>query len=399
MDTRTLFPELEAKVYWSYAAISPLCEPVRRAVDGWHHALAINGLVAFGAAVEARETLRRELAALLGGEASDFALTHGTTASILGVARSLRWRVPAGRAGGRGALVVFRGEFPTNVIPWRQAALENELEIIELDHELFREPAEGISRFSSILKTRDVRLVAVSAVEFQTGLAMPVAELARVAHEYGALIAVDAIQKAGAMPIDLSAEGVDFAYGGGHKWLLGTDGAGWLYVSKSARTELSDAMIGWLSMEDAVDFLFEPGKLGRLRKAVEQPRAQEAGSSSSAAVFALIEGVRLCREADPARTFAWIQRLHDAVERRLVELGFVSERAEHSAARSATLSLRPPTGVSLRRLHGALLARGVVLTTPDGRLRLAPHFFSTMAEAELLLEAMPSALGESLAVP
>jgi selenocysteine lyase/cysteine desulfurase len=224
---------------------------------------------------------------------------------------------------------------------------------------------------------------------------MPVAELARVAHDHGALIAVDTIQKAGAMPVDLSAEGVDFAYGGGHKWLLGTDGAGWLYVSKSARAELSDAMIGWLSMEDPVDFLFEPGRLGRPRRAVEQPRAQEGGSSSSAAVFALLEGVRLCREADPARTFAWTQRLHDAVEPRLLELGFGSERAERPELRSATLSLRPPSGVSLRRLQAALLARGVVLTTPDGRLRLAPHFFSTMAEAELLLDAMPAALAEA----
>ncbi|HRE87658.1 MAG TPA: hypothetical protein PK095_00845, partial [Myxococcota bacterium] len=110
--------------------------------------------------------------------------------------------------------------------------------------------------------------------------------------------------------------------------------------------------------------------------------------------FALIEGVRLCRQADPARTFGWVQRLHDAVEPRLLELGFHSERAARTEARSATLSLRPPAGVSLRRLHGALLARGVVLTTPDGRLRLAPHFFSTMAEADLL-EAMPSALGEA----
>lgn len=396
MDTRTLFPELEAKVYWSFAAISPMCEPVRLAVDGWHRALATRGLVAFGAAVEARDTLRRELAALLGGEPGDFALTHGTTAGILGVARSLRWRAGSGTSGGRGALVVFGGEFPTNVIPWRQAALENDLEVIELDHEVFRDPVEGISRFSSILETRDVRLVAVSAVEFQTGLAMPVAELARVAHEHGALIAVDTIQKAGVMSVDLVAEGVDFAYGGGHKWLLGTDGAGWLYVSKSARAELTDSMIGWLSMEDAVDFLFEPGKLGRERRAVAQPRAQEGGSSSSAAVFALLEGVRLCREARPDTTFAWTQRLHDAVEPQLLALGFQSERAEHALARSATLSLRAPAGVSLRRLHGALLARGVVLTTPDGRLRLAPHFFSTMAEAERLLEAMPSALKESL---
>lgn len=390
MNTQTLFPDLNAKVYWSFAAISPLCAPVRAAVDGWHRLLATEGLVAFGKAVEARDELRLALSGLMGGKSEDYALTHGTTVGILSIARSLGWTAREAEA-----VVVFGGEFPTNVLPWRQVAGEQGLEVIEIDSELFRDPGEGLSRLSSILKTKRVRLVAVSAVEFQTGLAMPIGELARLCHEHHTLIAVDTIQKAGSVPMDLAADGVDFAFGGGHKWLLGTDGVGWVYVSERARAELSAAMVGWLSVQDAVDFLFEPGKLNRERVPLAQPRTMENGSSSSAAVFGLLEGVRLCKEADPARTLAWTQRLHDAVEPRLLELGFISERAQVVSARSATLSVRPPEGVSLRLLQGALLRRGVVLTTPDGRLRLAPHFFSTMDEGKLLVDAMEDALGEA----
>lgn len=383
----TLFPHLASRSYWSFAAISPLSQPARDAIDGWHRALETRGLEAFALAVDAREALRAELAGLLGGQPRDYALTQGTTAGVVALARSMRWR--AGEA-----LVVLGGEFPTNVIPWRQAARDFGLEVLTLEAADFMQPAEGLSRLSSILKAKRVALVACSAVEFQTGLALPVREMAALCHEAGASIAIDAIQAAGVVPIDLARSGVDFAVGGGHKWLLGVDGAGWVYVSERGRERLGDAMVGWLSVEGAIDFLFEPGVLGRERVMLGQPRALESGSSSTAAIFATLEGVRLCRQACVEDTFAHVQALHDGVEAALVTMGFSSERASEPAARSGILALRPPAGVSLRDLQAALSRRGVTLTIPDGRLRLAPHFCSRANEGEHILAVMPECLAE-----
>jgi len=383
-----IFPELEAKSYWSFAAISPLSAPAKVSIDRWHAALAAQGLAAFGLAVSARDELRRELAALLGGAQGDYALTQGTTAGIVAVARSIGWREGD-------CIVVFGGEFPTNDVPWRQAAFDFGLvvEVIEgadaLDHE------RTISRLSSILATRRVRLVAVSAVEFQTGFAMPIQAIAEVCHRTDALVAVDAIQAAGVMPLNLVAVGADFAFGGGHKWLLGVDGCGWVYASERGKAAMGHAMAGWLSLEEAIDFLFEADKLGKAKAMLAQPRVLESGSSSTAAVFATLEGVKLCRSAEPARTLAWVQALHDGVEGPLVELGFTSGRGRDLATRSGTLSLLPPTGVDLRALQGALMRRGVTSTIPDGRLRLAPHFCSRVDEGELIVAVMGECLVES----
>jgi selenocysteine lyase/cysteine desulfurase len=388
LDRAILFPDLEARSYWSFAAISPLSAPAKAAIDRWHETLARQGMAGFGLAVAAREETRRELAGLLGGDEQDYALTQGTTAGIVSVARSIRWR--AGET-----IVVFGGEFPTNVVPWQQAARDFGLEIEVVPSADFVDVDLGMSRLSSILKNKKVQLVALSAVEFQSGLTMPVRAISEAAHVAGALVSVDAIQAAGVMPLNLVEVGADFAYGGGHKWLLGVDGAGWVYASERGKEALGSAMAGWLSVEGAIDFLFEPNKLGHERAMLSQPRVLESGSTSTAAVCALLEGVRLCRRAEPRATLAWVQGLHDLVEGRLVELGFVSERGARVESRSGTLSLLPPAGVSLRALQSALMRRGVTLTIPDGRLRLAPHFCSRVAEGELIVEVMAESLAES----
>jgi selenocysteine lyase/cysteine desulfurase len=383
-----IFPGLEASSYWSFAAISPLSEPARRAIEGWHRVLATRGVMGFGEVVHARDQLRGELAGLLGGDASDYALTSGTTHGVVALARSIAWRAGEG-------IVLLSGEFPTNVIPWEQAARDFDLRVEKVPADAFRDVDAAISRVSSILKNGGIRVVACSAVEFQTGLALPLEVLAEVCHRYGAMLVVDAIQAAGVVPLDLQAMGVDLAVGGGHKWLLGVDGVGWVYASERGKAALGSAMGGWLSVEDGVRFLFESDALEVERAWLRQPRVLESGSTSSAAVVALREGVRMCVEAGPARTLAWVQGLHDGVEARIEALGFISERAAERRLRSGILSFQPPGGVELRALQGALSRRSVAITIPDGRLRLAPHFCSTAEEGEVLVAALTECLEEA----
>ncbi len=382
-----LFPDLQARVYWAFAAIAPLAKPVRAAVDAWYDQLAREGMPAFMTGLAAREQLRTELGALLGVDRESLGLVQGTTAGVIALARSMTWG-----AGQR--IVVFDNEFPANTVPWREVAFDHRVSIDVVSLATFaRGDDEGLAALEAALR-RGVRLVAVSAVEFQTGLALPLGAMAELCHRYGALLAVDAIQAAGIVPLDLHALGVDLAVGGGHKWLCGTDGAGWVYVAPHAREHIGHGQAGWLSFVDGTRFLFEPDRLNDRRPYLAAPRVLEAGSTSTAAAIALLEGVRLCRAVTPAVAFAHVQALHDRVEPRLTSLGFSSERTAFASGRSGTLAARPPAGLSLVALQAALMKRGVVTSIPDGRLRLAPHFASTIAEADALLEALPEALAE-----
>lgn len=73
-------------------------------------------------------------------------------------------------------------------------------------------------------------LVVLTHASNVTGTILPVAEAARLAHEHGALILVDAAQTAGCLPLDVTDMDLDLVAFTGHKGLLGPQGTGGLYI-------------------------------------------------------------------------------------------------------------------------------------------------------------------------
>ncbi|MCA9515271.1 MAG: aminotransferase class V-fold PLP-dependent enzyme, partial [Myxococcales bacterium] len=256
LGERALFPTLDARVYLAHAAISPLPEPARAAVDDVLAEYARRGFFAWQRGQAEQSGLKAELAALLGASVDDLALTRGTSSSVTAVAQSFPFEAGDG-------LVLLRGEFPTNVTPWLMAARGSGLLVHWLDADAFRPGGEGLSQLEHLLRERagHIRLVAMSAVQFQTGLRMPLDDVAALCRRHGAALSVDAIQAAGVVPLDLAALDADFVAGGAHKWLMGLEGVGWLWAAPRWRGRLRPALASWLSHEDPVSFLGEAGQL------------------------------------------------------------------------------------------------------------------------------------------
>ena len=233
--------------------------------------------------------------------------------------------------------------------------------------------------------------MAVSAVQFQTGLRMPVEAMAELCHRHGAQLFVDGIQAVGAVPID--ARTVDYLTVGSHKWLMGLEGCGFLYVHPERIGALQPRMAGWLSHQDGLGFLFDgAGHLRYDRPVLKQARFLEAGAYNTVGFEALRASTAMIKDLGVSNIFAHVTAYIDQLEAGLQGLGFTSLRATAPAGRSAILSLSPPNGVDLIALTAAINARGVAVTMPDGRLRIAPHWPNAIDEVSLVCAVVDEAL-------
>ena len=386
LGSRALFPSLRVRAYLAHAAMSPTPEPVAREVSGVLERFAETGIAAFFEARERTERAADRFAALVGGGAGEVARMPNTSAGLIAVASGLRWR-----AGDR--LCLFEGEFPANTAPWLAAAREHDLEVVRVPAEAFRtSPAEGLERTEREL-ARGVRLVAVSAVQFQSGLAMPLTELGALCRRHGALLCVDGIQAVGATPLDVRAAGVHFLGCGGHKWLMGPLGTAFLWISPDVAGELDTHAVGWMSLEDPEAFLFAGGPAVPFDAAVARPpRSLEVGVLNLAGLAGVGVAMELLAELGVSSIHAHVNDYLDRVEDAALDVGYESLRSPERSGRSTILALRPPAGVELRDVLDRLTERGCCVTTPDGVLRIAPHWPNPLEEADEVGAALAEAL-------
>lgn len=167
---------------------------------------------------------RAAFARLMGATADEIVLTDNTTDGINIVLNGLRWT--AGDQILTTSLEHGSGLVPSYYIARRHGV---EVEVVELS--AADSPASVISKFESSF-TSGTKLLVVSHVMFRNGLMLPLKELQGLAHSRGAKVLVDGAQSMGHIPLDMGEMDCDYYAVPGHKWLLGPDGVGALYIRK-----------------------------------------------------------------------------------------------------------------------------------------------------------------------
>jgi selenocysteine lyase/cysteine desulfurase len=203
---------------------------------------------------------------------------------------------------------------------------------------------------------------------------------------------VDGIQACGVVPIDVKRSPIHYLACGGHKWLMGMEGSGFLYVDPHCAGRLKPRVAGWMSHEEPEDFLMNPGLLRYDKPLKKSALVFETGTLSVLGFVALEAGLDLILSLGVEPIFEHVNRYLDALEAQLVARDFTSLRSPLASARSGILSVIPPKGHDAATLRAKLLERGIVCGTPDGLLRFSPHWPNHLDEVDVVAEAMDELL-------
>jgi len=218
----------------------------------------------------------------------------------------------------------------------------------------------------------DVALVSLSHVAYRSGAVCDLPGITAAVHEAGALVLWDLCHSAGAIPVGLTAAGVDLAVGCTYKHLNAGPGApAFLYVRRDLQPVLRQPIQGWFGQSDQFG-------MGTGYAPVDTIERFLVGTPPVLGGYAVLEGARLSAEAGigaiarKGRALgAYLIELHDAW---LAPLGFRLASPREDARRGAHVTLHHPDAW---RICQALKAARVIPDhrVPDRlRLGLAPLY-------------------------
>ena len=210
--------------------------------------------------------------------------------------------------------------------------------------------------------SEEVAVVSLSHVNYRTGELFDMAAITRKVHGCGALMLWDLAHSAGALPIELSACGADFAVGCGYKYFNGGPGApAWIYVAERLQSAIRSPLTGWFGHERpfAFESTYAPATgIGRML----------VGTPPILSMSALETSIDLMLEAPMEQIRDKSLRLSslfiELVERQCSGHGLELLTPREPERRGSQVCLRHPQAWPIMQ---ALIARGVVgdVRAPD----------------------------------
>ena len=303
------------------------------------------------------------IAKVIGAGAGEVVMQQNVSVSQAIVLSCFDW------SGKRNKIVSEEMNFPSNIYQYEQ-----------LPARLVRVPSDDgigipLERMLAAIDEQTV-LVSVSHVLFRSSFIQDVAAITRRAHEVGAKVIADIYQSAGTVPVNVREWGVDFATGGSVKWLCGGPGAGYLYVRRDLWPALQPRITGWAAHREP--FAFSPNHeyadgIERFLHGTANVPAMYAARSGYEIIGEI--GVDKIREKSMQQTARLIELAEDA--------GFRVNSPRNPNERGGTVTIDVPNA---REVTKELLRRDFLLDyRPGAGIRVAPHFYSTDEELELVI--------------
>ena len=367
------FPVTAQYAYLNHAATGPLPQRAARRMAEIAQETSATGDRYWSRRMAEIERVRGRLAGLLGARAPrEVAFVENTSVALSLVAEGLDWK-PGDN------VVGAKLEYPANVYPWMHLARRG------VEYRLAEERDGRIDPEELIALMDDrTRVLALSWVQYASGFRSDLARLSAACRERGILFVVDVIQGLGALSLNVEEAGVDIAAGAVHKWLLGPEGVGYLYISDRVIDRVFPLRSG--SRSPVVPFQWTDFNLTWN----EGAKRFESGTLNVYGIAALGASLGLLQETGIENVERRILSLADRTARGLAEQGFSVVSSRHPGETSGIVTATHPS-YAPEDLFRKLAERGVIVAYRAKRLRVSPHFYNTEGEIDRFLEEVASA--------
>ena len=367
------FPALNNLIYLNTASMGLVPKKALDSAERWLFERSMGNIYWMNWYKESVEA-KKLFAALIGADLKEIALVQNTTMGINIVANSIHFR-----SGER--IILNDLEFPANVFPWQVLAQKNSLEIRVIRN---RGGFISIDDYREAVDEK-TKIIAVSWVEFSNGFVHNLEALAELAHENNAYLVVDGIQGVGSLKIDVRKIGVDFLVCGGHKWLMGIPGAGFMYVRRELLDELELSFGGWLGDKNPFEFSY------RGYKPAEDARRFELGSPNFIGYTGLRESLRYILSIGIEKTERRNIYLAEKIVEEMGKFAEIDSPLVDGKPMSPILSIKVKDAEELAK---KLYEKEKIVVAPRmGKLRISPHFYNNEEDVESLIDAIKKYVG------
>jgi len=376
-DWRKEWFEIEDATYLNTAMQSAMpkaaVRAVQEAIEGKKFPHRMSQLAHFEVPVR----VRAAIAELIGANAEEIALTTGASSGLAALAYGMPWK-----AGDE--VVTATGEFPLQYSTWRPM---EEREGVTL--RIVKPSGRYITADDLVAAlTPKTRLVSVSMVRFDDGSLLDVTKIGAACHAQGALLAVDASQCCGAIPLDVRTLGADFVTSAAYKWLLGPYGTGFFWASSELTKALRPGPFYWQSIDGQDHRHSGSLNLSDAKPMAGSRRWDAAETASYLNLAALEPALKLVAQIGVAAVAEHTRGLIDYMYLRLPK-----DRCVATSPLDA--SLRGPYGCFAARsaektaaMHEALTKANVMTSLREGNIRVSPYVFNTESDIDRLVSVV-----------
>ena len=353
--------------YLDHAAVGPLPHHSAEQIVTYAEDAATHGDVHWPDWYATAQRTKRILARSLDTSPDRISLIPNTSTAISQIAEGFPWKNQAN-------VVSLDSEFPANERPWSM------LDGVELRKVAWNGGENVIRR---LIETCDsaTQLITISWVGYANGYRLDIHRLVDEAEKRGIAVFLDAIQGLGVYAFSLQDCPVHFLAADGHKWMLGPEGIGLLYVREDWSDRIRPVLNGWHNPARQFDF-----KHGDLSVATDGRRF-EPGTLNMAGIHGY------CASLNFLRTHGWSHESH-VMEERLSHLrNYLVDALKRGGARvlqwpdehSSGIVPFEVSGISPADFRTKCLAEKIVLSGRGGYVRAAIHAYNNEEDLDRLV--------------